>query len=276
MDKVKVVTDQYTLYLGDCLEVMPMLEERSVDAIITDIPYGTTACSWDIVIPFDPMWAGIKHVLKPRGVFVTTASQPFTSKLVMSNLGWFKYEWIWNKRSATGFLNAKKRPMVQHENILVFCDGVGLYKPILRDNVTKRMGRASDSNSSLYGFFDANKRKFEVGYPLSILDIWKPNNLVDDSQLHPTQKPEALYRYLAETYTNQGDTIADITMGSGTTGVACMQLGRRFIGIEIDLQYFEMARKRIEQAARQPQLFDLHQPAETGTQMDLSLTGEQL
>jgi site-specific DNA-methyltransferase (adenine-specific) len=243
-----VHTDKYDLYLADCLDVMQDMEAGSMDAILTDIPYGTTACAWDIIIPFDKMWEGVKRVLKPRGVFVTTASQPFTSKLVMSNLEWFKYEWIWNKKRGSGSILAKVMPIKFHENIIVFSAGGHDYYPQMRTGVSQ--SKASGGKSSVY------REKIPVVrvtnnlyYPRSILDFTGCHNMT--GKVHPTQKPESLYAYLTKTYTNPGDTILDICAGSGTTGVACMQLGRRFIGVEIDPGYFEIARKRIEQAAKQ-------------------------
>lgn len=240
------------LYCGDCLQVMPTLEAQSVDAVITDLPYGTTACSWDEVIPFAPMWEAVKHVLKPRGVFVTTASQPFTSKLVMSNLGWFRYEWIWDKVNMfTNQVNAAFMPMRQHENILVFSQGKHTYNP------QKRQGKPYKGRGGL------NKKVEVVGlkplqsdnltglaFPGTVLEL--PANHPDNHGLHPTQKPVALYEYLIRTYTNEGETVLDMCAGSGTTGVAAVKTGRNFIGIEIDPGYFEIAKRRIAEAEAQP------------------------
>ena len=232
------------LYLGDCLEIMPTLAE--VDAIITDIPYGTTACSWDEVIPFDEMWEQVERV---TGVFVTTASQPFTSKLVMSNLDWFKYEWIWNKVRGVGHFNAKIRPMISTESICVFGKNGHTYNPQMRERDKPRKSK-NNATQKVYGKSDKysgdilNKR-----YPVNLITFSKSSQA--DMVSHPTQKPIALYEYLVKTYTNEGDTVCDITMGSGTTGVACVQTGRNFIGIEIEPKYYEIAEARIAEAQLQ-------------------------
>lgn len=247
------------LYQGDCLEVMRTLPTGSIDAIITDLPYGTTACKWDEVIPFAPMWEQVKRVLKPRGVFVTTASQPFTSALVMSNPDWFKWEDVWRKSHATGHLNCKVMPLRQHENILVFGKGRVVYNPqISRKNVNDvRVGERSGL-TSCYGKANVVSERtisYEDTYPRSVIDVPSANN--GERGLHPTQKPVALYAYLIRTYTNPGDMVADICCGSGTTGVACAQTGRNFIGIELDPGYFAIAQKRIEQAQAQMPLLEV-------------------
>jgi site-specific DNA-methyltransferase (adenine-specific) len=242
-------TEKYDLYLGDCLEVMLTLEAASIDAVITDLPYGTTACKWDEIIPFEPMWAAVKRLLKPRGVFVTTASQPFTSRLIVSNLDWFKYEWIWDKRLPTGFLDANRKPLKRHENVVVFCNnGSMTYNPIKFVGEPYKKGKKALTPS--YGKYKCLPSVNESGerYPTSIIDISNANRNKD---AHPTQKPVALLEYLIRTYTNEGDTVLDICMGSGTTGVAAVQTGRNFIGIEKDAGYFEIAAKRIERAAAQ-------------------------
>lgn len=252
----------YTLYLGDCLEYMRTMEPGSVDAIITDLPYGTTACSWDEIIPFVPMWEGIKQILKPRGAFVTTASQPFTSKLIMSNLDWFKYEWIWRKNQPNGIMRSEYQPMKNHENICVFSkNGHNYYPQKTRSLISDRKtgisnGRESGAYSSDHygGLKFRNKNNhgnilLETVKPRSVLEFdVQPHSTGTD---HPTQKPVALYSYLIQTYTNPDAIVFDMCMGSGTTGVAALQLGRRFIGCEIDPGYFAIAEKRIKQAAAQ-------------------------
>jgi DNA modification methylase len=233
------------LRLGDCLEVLPTLADKCADAIITDLPYGTTACSWDVVIPFAPMWEQVKRLCK--GAFVTTASQPFTSLLVVSNLDWFKYEMVWNKRMVSNFGNAKIHHLKCHENIAVFSKNGHTYNPQKTGNAGKPYGKLTGSNSGIYsGAFGAQKN-VGVGYPKTILEFPRPNNLTGGG-LHPTQKPVALYEYLIKTYTNPGDTVLDFTMGSGTTGVACVRLNRNFIGIEKKSEYFETAQRRISGA----------------------------
>lgn len=250
-----------TLYNLDALTLLDLLDPGSVDAIITDLPYGTTACSWDEIIPFAPMWAGVKRVLKPRGAFVTTASQPFTSKLIMSNLEWFRYELIWRKSRPVGFLNAKIMPLKDIENVLIFSSCNTTYNPQNIERKTKRQKNSmSKTNRAGIGVSSHNGGRLSdfylqefTGYPGQLLEF--PNEKTD----HPTQKPVALYEYLIKTYTNPGETVLDFTMGSGTTGVACIQTGRNFIGVEMDAKYFEIAKRRIE--AAQPPLF-VEQPAQ--------------
>lgn len=235
------------LYHGDCLEIMKDMPDKSVNAIITDIPYGTTACSWDEVIPFEPMWEQAKRI---TDVFVTTASQPFTSKLVMSNLEWFRYEWIWNKVDLfTGYLNAKIRPMKQHENILLFANGNHIY------NDQKRIGKPYRSRGSIGEKAKVyNTRRTQtktenltgIACASTIINIRaRGKNAIG---LHSTQKPVTLYTYLIRTYTNEDDTVMDICMGSGTSGVACILTNRNFVGVEIDDKYYQVAKRRINSA----------------------------
>jgi len=241
------------LIYADCLQV----EWAQVDAIITDVPYGTTACKWDVVIPFPEMWAKIKGALKPLGAFVTTASQPFTSLLVCSNLAWFKYSMVWKKDSASNFGVAKYRPMNISEDILLFYDGVSKYNPQMWDSGRKsnKSGRGTfskewKSSGNVYGnngFSNSTQSETTIKYPTTVLDFPKPkHNDGINGSVHPTQKPVALYEYLIKTYTNEGDTVLDFCMGSGTTGIACINTGRNFIGIEKNDKYFEIAKKRIE------------------------------
>ena len=242
----------WTLYNADCLDVLPTLEAGSIDAVITDPPYGTTACKWDSVIPFEPMWAGIKHVIKRNAAVVLFGSQPFTSALVMSNPKWFRYEWVWDKVNLfTNQMNAKRRPMRQHENVTVFYTDQPIYNPQWRQGKPYKTQR-----KGLIEVFTVTRRNGEnlTGqmHPGTVLAF--PGRLPDEQGLHPTQKPVALLEYLIRTYTNEGDTVLDFTMGSGTTGVACLNTGRRFIGIELDPGYFEIARQRLEAASAQKRL----------------------
>ncbi len=240
-----------TLYHGDCLEIVPTLEAGSVDAIITDLPYGTTACKWDTIIPFDDLWKVVRYVLKPRGAFITTASQPFTSALVMSNPAMFKEEVIWEKERPSNIFNMQKFHGKCHENILCFAESGFTYNPQkykngknrTREKMQRYVGNSlkhhdGKSVTSYRSDWDGT-----VSMPRSVLyfvrDIGKNN--------HPTQKPVALYEYLIKTYTNEGDTVLDICMGSGTTGVACKNTGRNFIGIEKDADYFAIAERRINE-----------------------------
>jgi site-specific DNA-methyltransferase (adenine-specific) len=246
-----------TLLHGDCLDLMGGIADGSVDLILADLPYGTTACKWDSVIPFAPMWAGIKRVLKPRGACVLFGSQPFTSALVMSNPKWFRYEWVWDKNRAPNGTHAKIRPMQAHENIAVFSKDTCDYVPQMeawRDDEIKRMrqrGALSIPKSALgYQPNVSPGRDTKVArgkYPRSLIRIPAIGS-IDLERVHPTQKPIALLEYLVKTYTHEGDTVLDFTMGSGTTGHACGNLGRRFIGIEQDAGYFAIAQERIATA----------------------------
>lgn len=238
----------YTLHHGDCLDILPTLAPQSIDAVICDPPYGTTACKWDSVIPFDPMWAGIKRVLKPRGACVLFGSQPFTSALVMSNVGWFRYEWVWEKPSATGFLDAATRPLKAHESLIVFADAEPLYYPQkTKGHAPTHSGRRVSTGAVYHGSVVARPYQGETDrYPRSVQKFNGLNSIHE--RLHPTQKPLALLEYLVRTYTNEGDTVLDFTMGSGTTGHACGNLGRRFVGIEKDKAYFDLASERIATA----------------------------
>jgi site-specific DNA-methyltransferase (adenine-specific) len=244
------------LILGDCLEAMATLPSGSVDMVLTDPPYGTTACKWDAVIPFAPMWAQVRRLLKPNGAAVFTAGQPFTSALVMSNPDWFKYEWIWEKAVGSNFALLKYQPMKEHENVLVFAKGKTVYNPILQ--ARKGSGKKSVGYDRLKGtvtgeatgsivWHGHTKDQYspDERYPSSVQFF---NNRESTRGKHPTQKPVALMDYLIRTYTNAGETVLDFTMGSGTTGVACALTGRKFIGIERDAGYFAVARQRIEEA----------------------------
>jgi site-specific DNA-methyltransferase (adenine-specific) len=235
---------------GDCLEEMKHIEDGAIDMILTDPPYGTTACKWDSVIPFDLMWEQLKRVIKPNGAIVMTASQPFTSTLVMSNPQAFKYSWIWFKNKASGHLNAKKRPLVAHEDVLIFCYGTPVYNPQMTTghkpgNYAKRRTHSTVYNAQKTTEYGGQT----VRYPLSVQEIPVVNNdSSGDGRSHPTQKPVALMEYLIKTYTNKKELVLDFTMGSGTTGVACKRLGRDFIGIEKAAKYFNVAKERIEDA----------------------------
>lgn len=229
------------LHKGDCLEIMPQLPAHSVDCILADLPYQVTRCKWDTLIPFGPLWEQYKRILKPNGIILLHASQPFTSSLVLSNPKWFRYDLVWNKVQTTGFLNANIRPLRKHESILVFSPkGKHTYNPEMRTG--KLIQKASGKQSQCYGKYHSIPNKNDQYFPTSILEF---TNGCQGKKVHPTQKPIELARYLVRTFTNPGDTILDNVMGSGTTGLAAMLEGREFIGIEQDQNYFDIASKRI-------------------------------
>lgn len=244
---------------GDCLELMKDIPDGSVDMVLTDPPYGTTACKWDSIIQFEPMWEQLKRIIKTNRAIVMTASQPFTSALIMSNREWFKYCWVWRKNRATGHVHAKNKPMKQHEDICVFSEGTTIHKgqslnrmpyyPQGLIELPKGTKRRTKNDAGDNTVMAARKSHRETecthkGYPISVIDFAVDVN--NGKRVHPTQKPLALMEYLIKTYTNEGETVLDFTMGSGTTGVACKNLGRNFIGIELDEKYYQIAAKRIE------------------------------
>ena len=236
------------LFNGDCLEVMDKLiaDGIKVDAVITDPPYGTTACKWDNVIPFDKMWERLKKIRKDNAAIVLFSKEPFSSGLRLSNKNEYRYDWIWIKNRGTNFLNCKKMPLFGYENVCVFYRNLPFYAPQMR---TGKPYKAKQGKQT--GVFGTNNNKtiYTVNcgerYPLNILNFKSQNG----QNVHPTQKPVELLEYLIKTYTNEGDTVLDFTMGSGTTGVACKKLNRNFIGIELDKKYFDIAEKRINETA---------------------------
>ena len=247
---------------GDCLDVLPFAPAASVDMVLADPPYGTTACPWDSVIPLEPMWRELKRVIKPRGAIVMTASQPFTTTLIGSNREWFKYCWVWNKGVGVNFLHAKRQPLKTTEDVCVFMEDCGTYNPQMarrakairksNNNVGESSGYSVDSNDTRYV-----GKVYNEAYPQSILDF---SSRSDARGLHPTQKPVALMRYLIRTYTNEDDTVLDFCCGSGTTGVACQVEGRRFIGIERDEAYFAIAEKRVHASSAEVAVPLFHAP----------------
>jgi DNA modification methylase len=241
---------RFNLMHGDCLKMMQLIPDGSIDMVLADPPYGTTACKWDTVIPLEAMWAELKRVIKPNGAIVMTASQPFTSALVMSNPKMFKYCWVWNKKRPSNPMLAKKQCLKVHEDICVFYGNIGTYNPqgLFKTNGKPR-GGVKPSKTDL-GFGKSLKSDYKQttsGYPKSILEFGTNNS----KNVHPTQKPVALMEYLIRTYTNESETVLDFTMGSGTTGVACANTGRKFIGIELDQGYFDIAKVRIIAAPSQ-------------------------
>lgn len=239
------------LMMGDCLERMAEIPDGSVDMVLADLPYGTTACKWDSVIPFEPLWAAYRRVCKPNAAIVLTASQPFTTALIASNYAMFAYEWIWDKGVSASFVQAKRMPMRVHENVLVFCPSgrTPRYYPQMtqKDQPVVNRGRSARKDYAIPVKSCADMGKvYTESYPPTIQSF--SSRASGSRGLHPTQKPVALMEYLIRTYTNAGETVLDNTMGSGTTGVACANTGRRFIGIERDEGYFAIAKQRIEEA----------------------------
>lgn len=236
------------LFNDDCLKIMAAIPSASIDAIITDPPYGTTACKWDLVIPFEPMWEQLKRIIKPNGAIVLFGSQPFTSALVMSNPKMFKYEWVWGKGRGTGFQIVRYKPLVSHENILIFGNGAVTYNPQMREREKPRISKNKGTTRQMLvsnGKEYQAEKALDKKYPITELQF---TNNDQKNKLHPTQKPVALMEYLIKTYTNEGEIVLDFTMGSGTTGVAAVNLKRHFIGIELDKGYFDIALARIKAA----------------------------
>ena len=250
----------YRLFCGDCLEKMKKIPDNYVDMVMCDPPYGTTACKWDSVIPLEPMWKQLERICKKNAAIVIMASQPFTSVLVCSNLLMFKYSWVWKKTRPGGFVSAKLKPLKDVEDICVFSKGVTANgskqnMPYYPQGVNpgipwKRPKRYKGSEGVNYirESHLLERVTSGSGYPREIIEFANPNSRV----LHPTQKPVALMEYLIKTYTNEGETVLDFAFGSGTTGVACGNLNRKFIGIELSEEYFEIAEKRIQKAYEAP------------------------
>ena len=245
--------NKYKLYHGDCLEIMKQIPDGSVDMILCDLPYGTLKLKWDSVIPFDEMWEQYERIIKPNGAIVLFGSQPFTSNLIMSNLKLFKYEIIWDKVNISNPMLSKKQPLKSHENICVFYKKQPTYNPQMSEGVKWSRG-GSGAKLSKHNAFDINiKRecksdKTNLKYPKT---IWVESNSNRNNRLHPTQKPVELLERLINTYTNENDCILDNCMGSGSTGVAALLCNRRFIGIELNEKYFNIAKDRIENAAKE-------------------------
>ena len=242
------------IYNEDCLEGMKRIPDGSVDMILCDLPYGTTVCKWDTVIPFEALWEQYERVIKDNGAIVLTAAQPFTSALVMSNPKLFKYDWVWKKPRGTGHLNAQKQPMRDKEDILIFYKKQCTYNPQLESGEPYsklkggRKSRISEKGDTTYGKFmnGADYRNDNNGfrYPKQVLEF----GVVERNTLHPTQKPVPLFEYLILTYTNEGEIVLDNCMGSGTTAIACINTGRKYIGFELDKHYCDIANERIQKA----------------------------
>ena len=233
MNKIKLLH-------GDCLEIMKDIPDKSIDMILADLPYGTTRNKWDSIIPLKPLWEQYERIIKDNGAIVLHSQQLFTSKLIMSNSKIYKYSWVWSKSQVTGFLNANKQPLREHEDICVFYKKQCTYNPQMVKG--KMQLKNTGGHSSNYNKFEAQPHYSNEYYPKTILDF--PLRRFKGG--HPTQKPIELAEYLIKTYTNEGETVLDNCMGSGTTGVACINTNRKFIGIELDKKYFEIAKERIE------------------------------
>lgn len=244
----------FTLYHGDCLDAMDAIPDGSVDMVLCDLPYGTTACKWDSVIPFGPLWDHYRRVVKPNGAIVLFGAEPFASALRLSNLSMYKYDWYWKKPRGTGHLNAKKQPLRDVETLSVFYDRQPTYNPQFTQGTPYtamkggKAAKVSEAGDTTYGRF-MNGAAFRndnpgVRYPKQVLEF----GVVERGTLHPTQKPVPLLEYMIRTYTNEGDVVMDNTMGSGSTGVAAANIGRRFMGIELDDKYFDIAAGRVTAA----------------------------
>jgi site-specific DNA-methyltransferase (adenine-specific) len=231
---------------GDCLEVMRDIRDKSIDMILCDLPYGTTACRWDTIIPFEPLWEQYKRIIKDNGAIVLTASQPFTSALVMSNIKMFKYDLIWDKKLATGFLNANRMQLRSHEEILVFYKNQPTYNPQkVIGKINHSRGKNKCKTNNLYGYHKLADDNFtELKHPKSVLEFQKEH---PSKTIHPTQKPVALFEYLIKTYTNEGDLVLDNCAGSFTTAIASENLKRNWICIEKEAEYCAIGEKRIKE-----------------------------
>ena len=257
------------LIQGDCLEKMKDIPDGSVDMILCDLPYGTTACKWDMVIPFDKLWEQYKKIIKPNGCIALFGSEPFSSHLRLSNLNWFKYDWVWKKNRHSNFLTAKYEPRRIYEHIHIFSEKKTTYNPLmieLSEDTKKRNNRTrnlrSDPKGGQYeGIKNATNTKNQTkGLPINIIEFkLEQNNQFKKQVFHPTQKPVKLLEYLITTYTNKNELVLDNTMGSGSTGLAAVNLGRKFIGIEKEENYYQIAEERIKKAQEEKsmQLFDL-------------------
>lgn len=233
------------LYNGDCLEIMKEIPDKSIDMILCDLPYGTTKNKWDSILPLDLLWIQYERIIKDNACIALFAQTPFDKVLGASNLNLLKYEWIWQKESGTGFLNSKKMPLKIHENILIFYKNPPIYNPQMRKGFkpySQKNGRASTNYGSQVNVVTVSNGE---RYPIDVIVFDR-----DKNKLHPTQKPVALLEYLIKTYTNEGQTVLDNCMGSGSTGVACVNTNRNFIGIELEKRYFDISKERIENAQK--------------------------
>lgn len=232
------------IYNEDCLEGMKLIDDKSIDMILCDLPYGTTACKWDSIIPFEPLWEQYERIIKDNGAIVLTASQPFTTVLINSNIKRFRYSWIWEKEQGVNFLMAKKQPLKVHEDICVFSKKQTVYNPQMTEGKPYISGKG-DSGEVTGRVKKVQTKNNGTRYPISVIQFKR------ETGLHPTQKPVALFEYLIKTYTNEGETVLDNCMGSGTTAVACINTSRNFIGFELDPTYYAIAEERIKNADKE-------------------------
>ena len=260
---IDVVKDKYTLMFGDCLERMKEIPDGSVDAIICDPPYGTTACKWDSVIDFDLMWEQLNRIIKPNGAIVLFGSEPFSSALRMSNIKNYKYDWTWKKSKPNGFQHSKNKPMKAIENVMVFSNAPMGHKSLLKEKRMeynpqglkevgmKKVKDCSHRGNTMGGDGNKSSRPNQVGreyiaYTNFPSDFLEYGNIIGKNAIHPTQKPVELMEYLIKTYTQENETVLDFTFGSCSTGVACLNTNRKFIGVEMDEKYFDIAKERME------------------------------
>lgn len=243
-----VITENYSLYCGDCLEVMKQIPDNSIDCVVCDLPYQMTACKWDTIIPFEDLWNAYKRVCKKDAAICLFGSMPFSALLVSSNLKAYKHDWVWQKNRGSNFACVKYQPMREHESILVFSYGKTVYNPIMQDRADSGKNRVrynfnDTKRSSIYGV------SLVYGKPINVQEKRYPSSVQKfntEVGLHPTQKPVALCEYLIKTYSNEGMTVLDNCMGSASTGIACLNTNRKFIGIEKDETYFDVAKQRME------------------------------
>ena len=239
------------LYHGDCLEVMKDIPDKSVDMILCDLPYGTTVCKWDCVIPFELLWDQYGRIIKDNGAIVLFGIQPFTTIMINSNINNFKHQWIWDKKNGSNFMQLKRHPNKVHEDIIVFGNNgktVNYYPQMTKSKMRTKGNEKSYSEDGVYYGHTNIKTKSDLCYPKSIIEFSNAGRIGKAKKVHPTQKPVGLLEYLIKTYTNEGEVVLDNCMGSGSTGVACINTNRKFIGIELDEKYFEVAKERIEEA----------------------------
>lgn len=247
MSNKDVVTNGYSLFFGDCLERMKEIPDGSVDLVLTDPPYQATKCSWDSVIPFEPMWNELKRIVKPNGAIVLFGAEPFSSLLRCSNIKDFKYDWVWEKSKATGFLNSKRQPLRAHEIISVFYSKPPTYTPQMTEGVAYNKGvRKEQTQNDVYGSFDQVEVKSDgLRFPRSVQYF---KTAESEGSFHKTQKPVALLEYLINTYSNEGEVVLDFTAGSFSTGVASLNTNRKFLGIEMNEGYFDIGVKRMRES----------------------------